>query len=341
VLGEEPHQQLVRGQVPGTTLRFMRDPRQAGRAYALHVPDDYRGDEPFPLTIVLGGGPGRALPTAQVARDEVEARGALAVFPQANGMWWDEQAGTGFEALLRELLQELNVDTDRVTISGYSNGGTGTLLYASRRPDRFAAYVSLMGGGLPFFEQDSPLDPAGFVHLPALFVHGERDEVIPSWASERTVKALRRARADAPVALHLLRERPHDVRHGRDEGLSFPFLERAVRDPFPRRVALRARDRAQARAYWVEVLQKGGGTGSLDAEIEGQVITLRTRGVKRLALHLRRELVDLARPVTVRLDGRETFSGLVREDPALFLRSWRETGDPQLASGARLELDRP
>ena len=144
--------QRAPGQVPGTTLRLMRTERFRGRPYVLHVPDDYRGDEPFPLVVVLGGGPGRAIPTAQTARSSLEPRGELAVFPQANGMWWEEEPAAAVEALLAEVLADLNVDTDRVTITGFSNGGTGSLLYASRMPHRFAAVASLMGGGLPFFE---------------------------------------------------------------------------------------------------------------------------------------------------------------------------------------------
>ena len=95
--------QRAPGQVPGTTLRFMRTERFRGRPYVLHVPDDYRGDEPFPLVVVLGGGPGRAIPTAQTARATLEPRGELAVFPQANGMWWEDEPAAAFEALLAEV----------------------------------------------------------------------------------------------------------------------------------------------------------------------------------------------------------------------------------------------
>jgi dienelactone hydrolase len=331
--------QRAPGQVPGTTLRFMRTERFRGRPYVLHVPEDYRGDEPFPLVLVLGGGPGRAIPTAQTARSSLEPQGVLAAFPQANGMWWDPEAGDAADALLAELLLDLNVDTDRVSITGFSNGGTGTLLYASRAPHRFSAAVSLMGGGLPFFERENPIDPASLARLPLLFVHGDRDEIIPASASERTVKALRKARATAPVDLRILPGRTHDVVFGRDEGLTFPFLESRVRDPFPREVSLRARSLAHARAYWVEVLEKGGGTAEVDASVEGGAITLRTKSVRKLRLLLRPDLVPFDAPLRVTLDGREAFSGALAEDAALLLRTWRATGDPQLAHSAEILLD--
>ena len=331
--------QRAAGQVAGSTLRVMAGERFAGRPYVLHVPEDYRGDEPYPLVVVLGGGPGRAIPTAQSAFPELDARGALAVFPQANGMWWEDEPGAAVEALLHELLGELNVDTDRVTITGFSNGGTGTVLFASRMPDRFAAFASLMGAGLPFFAEQTAIDPAGLARLPGLFLHGDRDETIPSWASESTVKALRRANPAGIAELHVLPRRPHDVRIGADDGLTLPFLERFARDAFPRQLALRAARLEHARAFWAQVLEKGGGTAEVDGSLDGQAITLRTRNVRRLRLRLRRELVDLALPVTVTLNGRAAYAGPPAEDPALFLRSWRETLDPQLAYAAEIVLD--
>jgi fermentation-respiration switch protein FrsA (DUF1100 family) len=331
--------QRAPGQVPGTTLRLMRTERFRGRPYVLHVPDDYRGDEPFPLVVVLGGGPGRAIPTAQTARSTLEPLGVLAVFPQANGMWWEDEPGAAVEALLAEAFSDLNVDTDRVTIAGFSNGGTGSLLFAARTPHRFAAVASLMGGGLPFFERDNPIEAAAIACIPFLFVHGDRDEIIPGWASERTAKAMRKANPRAVAELHVLAGRPHDVVFGRDEGLTFPFLERHVRDAFPRQVSLRTRSLDHPRAFWAEVLEKEGGTAEIDGTIEGQAIALRTKNVRRLRLHLRRELVDLQAPVRVTIGGREAFAGPVAEDPALLLRSWRETGDPQLARAAEVVLE--
>jgi pimeloyl-ACP methyl ester carboxylesterase len=330
--------QRAPGQVPGTTLRLMRTERFRGRPYVLHVPDDYRGDEPFPLVVVLGGGPGRAIATAQTARSTLEPRGELALFPQANGMWWDEEPGQAVAALLAETLADLNVDTDRVTITGFSNGGTGSLLYAARMPHRFAAVASLMGGGLPFFERDNPIDAAAIACIPFLFVHGDHDEIIPDWASRRTVKAMLTANPAAVAEMHVLPGRPHDVVYGREDGLTFPFLERHVREPFPKQVALRVRSLDYPRAFWLEVLEKSGGVAEVDGTIAGGTIALRTKNVKRLRLLLRRELVDLSAPVRVTIDGREAFAGPVAEGPALLLRSWRETGDPQLAHSAEIPL---
>jgi dienelactone hydrolase len=329
--------QRAPGQPPGATLRFMRT--RPGRPYVLYVPEDYRGDEPYPLVFVLGGGPGRAVPTAQAAHAVIERRGEIAVYPQAEGVWWDDAIADAFDALFAEVLSDLNVDTDRVTITGWSNGGTGSLLFAARHPDRFAAVASLMGGGLPFFEDSRPIDPEMVAGVPFLFVHGSRDEIIPSWASERTAKALRKASPEATAEVHVLPDRGHDIIYGGDDGLTFPFLDRFTRDAFPRKVVLRARPPERApRVFWVAV-DAGGGGARIDGAIDGQSVALRTRGLRRLRLRLRPELLDLAKNVRVTIDGKTAFDGPVTPDPALFLRTWRETGDPQLAAAVEIVLD--
>jgi hypothetical protein len=150
---------------------------------------------------------------------------------------------------------------------------------------------------------------------------------------------MRKANPRAVAEVHILPGRPHDVVYGRDEGLTFPFLEKQTRSPFPKQVSLRTRTLEHPRAYWAEVLEKGGGVAEIDGAIDGAEVVLRTRNVKRLRLLLRRELVDLTAPVRVTVDGREAFAGPVAEAPELLLRSWRLTGDPQLAHSAEITLD--
>ncbi|MFI5006419.1 MAG: dienelactone hydrolase family protein [Solirubrobacterales bacterium] len=322
--------QRAGAQPPGSTLRMVRRAPFTGWPYVVHVPEDYRGDEPFPLVIVLGGGPGRAFATAQGAFGTIDPLGYLAVYPQANGMWWDERPTAAVAALIPEVLAEYNVDPNRVYLTGFSNGGTGTLLYAALFGHRLAAAAPLMGAGLAPLGPRVPSAP-GLTLLPLLFVHGDRDEVIPSFASHDAVKAIRREDPAAPVEEHVLKGRGHDVRLGYDDGLVMPFFERHLRDPFPKRVRLRAPDLSFARSFWVEVLEKSGGTAEVDGTIEGASIALRTRNVKRLRLRLRRELLPGVSVFQVRLNGREVFSGPLEEDCGLLLRSWRETGDPFLA----------
>jgi len=327
------------GQAPGATLRTMTTPSHAGWPYVLYVPDDYRGDEPYPLLIVLGGGPGKAIPTAQGMRDSLDARGFLALFPHADGPWWEKSSTSAVPALLDEVLHDLNVDTNRVYLTGFSNGGTGTFLYATLWPHRLAAAASLMGGGLPFFGAEPP--PIGNLHaLPLLFVHGDKDEVIPVRATLATVKALERQGGEVAPESHILVGRGHDIVVGGDDGLTLPFFEARKREPFPRRVRFATRSLEFARDFWVAIVAKDGGQAEVEAEIApDNKVTVTSRRVRRLRLLLRRELLAQGAPLVVRWNGREAFRGPFREDCALLARSWRETRDPFLAHSFEVDLD--
>lgn len=112
-----------------------------------------------------------------------------------------------------------------------------------------------------------------------------------------------------------------------------------MRDAFPRQVSLRARTLDHPRAFWVEVVEKKSGVAEIDGTIEGAEVALRTKNVKWLRLLLRPDLLDLGAPIRVTIDGREAFTGSVAPNPSLLLRSWRATGDPQLAHTAEITLD--
>ena len=240
-------------ELPGTTLRYAPEVGP----YVLRVPEDYRGDEPFPLLLYLGGGPGRGIPAAQSAEEAVAATSYLVAYPDAVGGWWDKASVERVDRLLAHLRRVLNVDPNRVYLAGPSNGGTGTLLYASLWTDRFAAAAPLMSAGLRFFDPTGGISKLGLARLPLLFVHGTNDTVLPVEGSKEAVAELRRESAKAPVELRLLEGRGHDVRLGGDDGLTLPFFAAHDREPFPREVAFETRGRDAARQRFVEVLEPG------------------------------------------------------------------------------------
>jgi dienelactone hydrolase len=327
-------------QVPGTTLRQLRSPGVSGRAYVLHVPEAYRGDRPWPLVIVLAGGAGRALPMAQGLRDTLAGMEAVVAMPDAHSeMWWDERPTQAFGAMLTELFQDLNLDPNRVTLTGFSNGGTGSLYYATLWPDRFAAIAPLMGAGTLFFQSSEPLLLKNVTTLPMLFLHGDKDPIIPPAGSLDTVKALRRAAPDAPVSLEILKGRGHDVTATSDEGRSLAFLKDKRREPFPRRISFATR--RPARRDWVEVVKKKGGAAEVEASIGADdVVRVTTRRVESLKLLLRSELFSPgARKVAVEIDGRRRFEGPLVEDCGVLAASWRETQDPFRAWTTELAFD--
>ena len=242
-------------------------------------------------------------------------------------------------ALVREVLDLFNVDTNRVFLTGSSNGGTGAFLYATLWGHRLAAAAPLMGAGLGLFDRDPPA-VENITWLPMLFLHGSEDAVIPARATRETVAAIRQAGADAPVQEEILRGHGHDLFLASDDGRTLAFFEGRARDPFPRTVTWRTRSLDYARAFWLEVTEKDGGLAETSAAIDGRTIRVTTRRVRRLRLLLRRELLAPG-PLTVLVNGREAWRGELGEDCRMLQESWRATGDPFLAHSAAIDVAVP
>ncbi len=331
-------------QPEGVSIRSFAAGPFRGWPYFVQVPEDYRGDRPFPVLIYLSGNNGPAIDGAQLASSALGETGYLAVYPHAGSSWWYSQPTAVMHALLDELLRQYNVDTDRIYLTGLSNGGTGTFYYAALWPHRFTAAVSAMGAGFYVeFDENPEGRPfaANTANLPMLFLHGEKDETIQASATRETVEQLRPHWA--ALESHIFPEREHEIVLGRgDDGMTLQFFERFRRQAFPRALSFETRTLNYPRHYWVEVLEKEAGVAEVKARIrDGNTVELKTKNVLRLRLLLRPELFPAPGPLRVLLNGREVFSGEPAHACSLLQKSLEAAADPHLAWSAELAFDVP
>jgi len=273
------------------------------------------------------------------SQSTVRDLGYLVLYPQSEGYWWNPKSRSVVTTLVDEVLRTFNVDTNRVYLTGFSNGGTGTLFFASWWPYRLAAAASLMGAGAYPPEAEAPL-LLNVTGLPLLFAHGVKDDVIAAPTTRDTVRQLLELDPRSPVETHMLKGRGHDLWLGNDDGLTIPFFQRHVREVFPRSIEFQTRDLEFPRHYWVEILDKGNGVAEVRAEISADnTIIIETSRVKRLRLLLRRELLPRPGPLRVRINGKQVFSAALEPDCGLLVRSMGETADPFLAYSSELTFD--
>jgi polyhydroxybutyrate depolymerase len=171
------------------------------RSYLVHIPGNYKADEAYPLVVVLHGAFGTA---AEMEKRTGFSRLAdrekfMVVYP--NGAYgilgflqhWnagfccgkaaeDKLDDVGFlQAVIREVGAAYHLDSHRVYMTGFSNGGMLTYLFAEMHPEALAAAAPLgaaIGGRAsdkePVWVVPEPNEP-----VPLLIMHGLADQNVP------------------------------------------------------------------------------------------------------------------------------------------------------------------
>lgn len=150
----------------------------AERKLILYLPDDYDATAPkkWPLIIFLHGSGERGVDISLVEKHGppkiFKANGDspfIVASPQLpeNATWSSDFVN----ALLDELIVRLNVDIDRVYLTGLSLGGHGTWSAAAKSPERFAAIAPICGRG-------NIKNACALKNVPIWAFHGDIDPVV-------------------------------------------------------------------------------------------------------------------------------------------------------------------
>ena len=89
---------------------------------------------------------------------------------------------------IEQIVEEYNIDKDRVYLTGISMGGYGTWFTSMAKPDLFAAIAPVCGGGMAW--------NAGVLNMPVWAFHGAADPVVSVNRSDEMVEALKKNNAD-------------------------------------------------------------------------------------------------------------------------------------------------
>jgi predicted peptidase len=107
---------------------------------------------------------------------------AIIIAPQVKkGESWDPAKVV---ACIRELEKTHRVDTTRISITGMSLGGYGTLHTAGKYPELFCAAAAFCGGG-------SAKDACRLSTIPVWVAHGKRDRAVPFGESYEIVERIK------------------------------------------------------------------------------------------------------------------------------------------------------
>ena len=144
--------------------------------YSLSLPRGYSPTGSYPLVVALHYG-GKVTPfysrdfLSSFVAPALENLGAIIVAPDCPlGGWTNAVSETAVLELMLLLMEEYDIDSDRVVLLGYSMGGAGTWYMVSRHPDLFSAAIPISA--------PADLDKTPIIeHVPMYIIHGEKDEL--------------------------------------------------------------------------------------------------------------------------------------------------------------------
>ncbi|RTL43649.1 MAG: hypothetical protein EKK48_07845 [Candidatus Melainabacteria bacterium] len=162
------------------------------REYLLHVPPGYSGSQPIPLVVALHGLGGNA---SQFARESnistlADKHNFIVVYPDARPWFGEKQlkiwdAANGLvngnqgdnelkflRSIIEKTQSQASIDSQRIYVTGISNGGMMTFDAAAALSDKIAA-IAVVSGAMSGKEKP-PSQP-----LSVLNIHGTDDAIIP------------------------------------------------------------------------------------------------------------------------------------------------------------------
>jgi predicted peptidase len=166
--------------------------------YAISIPRNYSPAKPIPLILALhfgvGGGDaaGAGGDVIQILIGPALAElGAIIVAPDSvRGDWSSPENEKAVNALLEMILARYPIDRNKVAVTGYSMGGTGSWHIAEKFPERFSAAIPIASR--------PPASPSGW-RLPVLAIHSRDDQVAPFDPTEARIAELQKAGVNAKL----------------------------------------------------------------------------------------------------------------------------------------------
>jgi enterochelin esterase-like enzyme len=363
--------------VPTGELEEVRVSRDSLRyRYTVLIPESYDPERAYPVRVVLHGSTRR--PAWKEGeeywrfKDPFRSDDFIVVFPSAwrDALWWTQRQVDNLSAILDRLRARYHVDTNRCTLTGLSDGGTGTFYQALRAPTPWAAFLPLIGHpwvlGTRGVGADGDIFAANLRGRALMVVNGKGDRLYPAKSLTSYLDLFRRAGAE----IHFKVEPGgHTVRWWPKEAAEFrAFRASHPRDAFPDTLVWETDDpHRNGRANWVVIESIGDEpapdpdlsntvlfpdldppkraqafprrhpSGRVTVERKGNTISVQTRNVRKLKLLLGVNEFDFHLPIEVVLNGKHSRHE-IGPSVATLMKWAIHDGDPALLVGAELEL---
>ena len=285
--------------------------------------------------------------------------------------WWQVAKQFAWEKLIRQALVEGNVDANRLYVFGISEGGYGSQRLASFYADYWAA-AGPMAGGEPL--KNAPVENCaniGFSFLTGADDTGFYRNTLTYYTQiafdtaqlERPLDADKR-----PLFVHRINLLP-GMQHHIKYDLTTPWLKNFVRNPYPKTVLWEDYEmdgRHRSGFYNLQVLSSPSENRTYyEMNIHHNVVKINIKEVEytavekdkqwgiemrfnrsytdakggKLRIYLNNELVDMNKPVTIIVNGKELYRKKVKANLRDMINSCTEYFDPYRVYPASIEVN--
>ena len=171
------------------------------RFYNIHIPDGYNGITPVPLVIALhgGGGNARSMEEKTGFSNLSDEKGFVIVYPEGTGRFkhrfltWNAGYCCGYalenniddvgfiKELIKTLEEKFNIDSNRIYVTGHSNGAMLTYRVGAELSDIVAAIAPVAGsiGGYATNDSELWVIPEPEYPVSVIAIHGRYDSHVP------------------------------------------------------------------------------------------------------------------------------------------------------------------
>ena len=341
------------------------------------VPADYDPSKPLQLRVQLHGGVGRPSPNAVApgrpgggdkplglsgTPNRIAGEKQIYLYPSgwAAAQWWDEDQIDNILRAVDALKRKYNIDESRIYLTGISDGGTGVYYMALKEPNLWSSYLPLNGSIAVIRHPDNGAD--GEMHgnnlsnAPLYIVNGENDPLYPAaqvephikWFQTLGVSLAFRPQAGAghntawwPTEREPFERFVHEhprVAHPATLSWETERVDRFNRNRWLVINELRQDATRNSLLKDMGFFQHTRLSGRVDIVRAGNAFEARTRDVGAFTVLLSPDAIDFSKPVTVTVNGKTAFGGMVKPDPAVLLRWSARDNDRTTLYGAEVRI---
>ncbi|MDX1680963.1 MAG: transglutaminase domain-containing protein [Akkermansiaceae bacterium] len=251
-------------------------------------------------------------------------------------LWHQAHIDPLFNRLIENMIALRGVDPNKVYLMGYSAGGDGVWQLAPRMADRFAA-ASMMAG------HPNEAKMLGLRNLPfGIFCGSEdrahkRNEVCAQRMKE--IKEMAEADPGGYVNMtRLYKGLPHWM--NLKDAESVPWMADFTRQTWPKKLVWYQDDVTHDRFYWLELPEGKAEKGQrIEAEIEGQTITLQGDVPMGTRILLHDALLDLDQPILVKVNDRKSTTVEAKRSAEVMRAALEKRLDPKQTPTAVIVIE--